>query len=277
MEMPETPAVSKGWGEEELEEPLAGGVANMGAVVRAGDTVRRPVGPHSPAVQALLRHFEAVGFVGAPRFLGLDGRGREVLAFIPGAVAVPPFPAWAADEALLESVARLQRAAHAAARWFSAPPGTAFDRLDPPPGASGDLVCHLDVCLENVVVRDGLAVAFLDWDFAAPADPLFDVAIAGRHWVPMRDPADVDLARAGLDQAARFRRYLDAYGVAVADRARVLDILVGFLEQGLERMRRRAESGHPGFKAIWDDGYPEANVRARAWLAADRARLLARR
>lgn len=36
------------------ETPLAGGDVNVGAkvVVRVGDTVRRPVGPHTPVVHA---------------------------------------------------------------------------------------------------------------------------------------------------------------------------------------------------------------------------------
>jgi len=49
------------------ETALVGGDVNVGVqvVVRVGDTVRRPVGPHTEAVDALLRHFEAVGFDGA--------------------------------------------------------------------------------------------------------------------------------------------------------------------------------------------------------------------
>ena len=42
------------------ETVLHGGDINL--VVRIGDTVRRPLGPWSPAVHALLQHFEAVGF-----------------------------------------------------------------------------------------------------------------------------------------------------------------------------------------------------------------------
>jgi hypothetical protein len=40
-------------------------------------------------VQALLSHLHAVGFDGAPRPLGIDERGREVLSFIPGTVPWP--------------------------------------------------------------------------------------------------------------------------------------------------------------------------------------------
>jgi hypothetical protein len=49
-------------------------------VERVGDTIRRGTGPWTPAVHALLRHLEAVGFDAAPRVLGFDEQGREVLA-----------------------------------------------------------------------------------------------------------------------------------------------------------------------------------------------------
>ena len=55
--------------------------------VRVGETVRRTSYAWSPAVIDLLQHVEREGFDGAPRALGFDDRGREVLAFIPGEVA----------------------------------------------------------------------------------------------------------------------------------------------------------------------------------------------
>jgi hypothetical protein len=62
----------------QAEIPLSGGDVTEG-VVRVGDTVRRPVGPHSQLVHALLAYLESAGFEGAPRFLGIDGvnRGRR--------------------------------------------------------------------------------------------------------------------------------------------------------------------------------------------------------
>src|SRR6266436_863387 len=71
------------------EVPLAGGDLNV--VVRVGDTVRRPAGP--PGVRALLEWFEHVGFDGAPRFLGFDDRGREILSYVEGDPAFAPVPA----------------------------------------------------------------------------------------------------------------------------------------------------------------------------------------
>ena len=105
----------------QAEIPLAGGDVTEG-VVRVGDTVRRPVGPHSPLVHALLAHLESVGFEGAPRFLGIDGSGREVLSYIDGEVAGRPRPPWIADETRLASVGRLVRAYDDAAASFTPPP-----------------------------------------------------------------------------------------------------------------------------------------------------------
>ena len=65
-------------------------------VVRIGDTVRRPVGRWTPAVHSLLRHLEKVGFEGAPRVLGIDEKGREVLTYLPS----DPTPSWS-DQALV--------------------------------------------------------------------------------------------------------------------------------------------------------------------------------
>jgi hypothetical protein len=56
----------------------------FGRVERIGDTVRRPAMPWTPAVHGLLRYLEDVGYPHAPRVLGFDERGREVLTWIEG-------------------------------------------------------------------------------------------------------------------------------------------------------------------------------------------------
>ena len=55
-----------------------------------------------------------------------------------------------------------------------------------PAGIDGPIVCHNDLCVENVVVREGRATRVIDFDYARPVDPLFDIAVAVRHWAPVR-------------------------------------------------------------------------------------------
>jgi hypothetical protein len=251
------------------EIPLAGGMGSGGAVVRVGDTVRRPVRPHSSTVAAFLRHLEAVGFEGAPRHLGIDDRGREVLTWIHGDVGVPPYPGWVADEAILRGVAHLQRELHAAATSFVAPPDATWDRPNLPAPGPGAVVCHNDLCVENVVVRDGRVVAFIDFDFAAPNDPLLDIAIAARHWVPVRDPVDLDPELRGIDQVERFRAFCAEHGLDRRRRTTVVAHLGAFLDRALVSMRTRAESGLPAYVAAWEAGYPDQNRRSRAWVGAN--------
>jgi hypothetical protein len=251
------------------EVPLAGGMGSGGAVVRVGETVRRPVRPHSGAVAAFLRHLEAVAFDGAPRHLGLDDRGREILTWIEGDVGMPPFPRWVAGEGLLLDVARLQRALHAAAGNFTPPQDATWDRANLPSPAAGAIVCHNDLCVENVVVRSGRAVAFIDFDFAAPNDPLLDVAIAARHWVPLRDPVDLDPELRGIDQVARFRAFCGEHGLGRDGRGAVVAHVGAFLDRALVSMRTRAESGLPAYVAAWEAGYAHQNRRSRAWVAAN--------
>ena len=102
--------------ERHQEVELTGGTANQGLVVRVGDTVRRPWRPTTPSTHALLRHLEAVGFDGAPRLLGVDERGREVLTYVPGTAISPPYPPWSLTTPALESVARLLHRYHEAVR-----------------------------------------------------------------------------------------------------------------------------------------------------------------
>ena len=93
--------------------PLAGGTANRGRVIRVGDTVHRPVGPHTPAVHALLRHLTDTGFDATPRVIGLTERS-EIVGYIEGTAATDPIPDWALTDEALFSVGALLRGYHAA-------------------------------------------------------------------------------------------------------------------------------------------------------------------
>ena len=258
---------------DEVEIPLAGGMGSNGAVVRVGDTVRRPVRPHSDAVRSFLEHLGRVGFDGAPRWIGYDVQGREILSFLEGDVGIPPFPEWIADDELLVSVAELQRRLHDASASFVVPPGAVWDLANVPAAGPDAIVCHNDLCVENVVVRSGRAVGVIDFDFASPADRRFDIAVAARHWAPIKDPIDLDAARVSVDPIARFRRFADAHGLDGPDREIVVGMLGAFLDRAMISMRRRADDGNELYRQVWESGYPEQNRRSRAYLDAHAAAL----
>lgn len=96
------------------------------------------------------------------------------------------------------------------------------------------MLCHNDVCPENVVFRDGRATALIDFDLAAPGRPLWDVAMAARYWVPMLDPESAAaLHPAGLDVPKRLRLLADSYGLSRQQRAE----LPGVIEQATASCR----------------------------------------
>jgi hypothetical protein len=166
------------------EVVLRGGFTNDGLVSRAGATVRRPERPTSPATRALPERLERAGFDGSPRHLGRGEQGREVLSFVDGEAPIEPFPAWALTDEALVSVGELLRGYHDAVASFD-PAGHRWPRTVPA-AFGGDLLCHNDPNLDNVVFSGGRATALIDFDLAAPGSAVWDVACAVRFWAPLR-------------------------------------------------------------------------------------------
>ena len=242
---------------------LVGGTTNRGRVVRVGDTVRRPWRATSPATIALLDHLESVGFDGAPRFLDVDDQGREVLTYVPGSAITPPLPRAALTDAALSSVAVLLRDYHRAVASFDpAPHGWP---ASPPAPFGGGLVSHNDVNLDNVVFRDGRAVALIDFDLASPGSRVWDVANAVRLWAPLRPDADVPDARRGRSPE-RLRLFVDGYGLDAAERDDVVTAVAMNHEWSYDVVGAAVARGHEAFTEYWDGGGAARAARTRRWL-----------
>ena len=257
------------------EIPLVGGDVTEG-VVRVGDTVRRPVGANAPLVHALLGYLESVGFEGAPRLLGIDAAGREVLTYVHGEVAGRPRPAWIADERRLVSVARFLREYDDAAAGFVVPEGVrAFQGLTappqdpempPPPPYPVELVGHMDVTPDNVVFREGRAVALIDFDLAKPVSRVDEVQNAMHYWAPFEDPADRDPLLRDVDVPRRCRIFADAYGLSDLERSRVVEVAVLRARRAWFSMRYIAEAEGGGWARMWEAGVGDEIKRREAWL-----------
>ncbi|MGP3959773.1 phosphotransferase [Nonomuraea sp. 3N208] len=232
--------------------PLAGGWTS--SVVRAGDTVLRGARPSTPAVHALLRHLENAGFDGAPRVLGMDGEGREVLSFVEGetVAGAEPWPEWTRTDETLISAARLMRRYHDAVASFRPPPGAVW--MYGGELRDGEIICHNDASPQNFVHRDGEVRAFIDWDLAGPGDPRRDLALLAWQTVPLYHPESSERVgwSAPPDRERRLRLLADAYGLTrragfvAAIRDRIRDSRDGILAgaaEGDEVCARLAAAG----------------------------------
>jgi aminoglycoside phosphotransferase (APT) family kinase protein len=253
-----------------MEIELKGGVANAGAVVRSGDHVLRPSNSHTPTIHRFLRSLRADGFDGASVPIGVDPDGRERLQFIDGVVPLVPYPDWAQSDEALASIVRLMRRFHDAARTFV--PGDAdtwSDEMADHEG--GTIICHNDVCLENVVFRDGEAVGLLDFDFAAPGTPVYDIACFARMCVPIDDDSRVRFGWHAADLVARLRLVADVYGLDAEGRSGMVAALSDSMARGGRFLLRRVEAGDQNFIEMWNSMGGMARFdRRRAWWAEAR-------
>ncbi|MQA03128.1 MAG: phosphotransferase [Streptosporangiales bacterium] len=234
------------------ESSLRGGFVTE--VVRVGDTVRRSPGPNAAFVRELLTLFERCGWPGAPRFLGVDDRGRETMSFLDGHVAWAEDqpPAVYADGSLAE-LAELVREFHDL---------TAATEL----AANAEVVCHNDLSPKNTVYRDlddGLRpYAFIDWDIAAPGARVHDVAHICWQFVGL-GPGLSDVAA-----ASRVRLICDAYGLD--DRSHVVETILWWQDRCWRGIETEAAAGDEAKIALRDSGVCAAIRAAHEWLAAHR-------
>ena len=256
------------------EQELEGG--NTGGAVRIGDTVRRATGPWTPSVHSLLRHLDRVGFEQAPKPLGIDEHGREVLSFLPGNTVGShrPWPAWVHSDEALVQVAHWLKDYHAAVADF-VPAGDAVWRE----GGSwrpGLVIGQNDAAPYNAAWDgQGQLVGFFDWDFAAPVSREWDLAFTAFAWVPLhaRHVVEAEGFTDFGDRSRRLRLFLTEYGWA-GELEAFLEIVRARVLASADGIERTARRGDPGYQNMLEAGVAGSLRTAAAELAHDTAVLV---
>ncbi|MGC1208875.1 MAG: phosphotransferase [Ornithinimicrobium sp.] len=230
------------------EEVLSGG--NTGtAVLRIGNTVRRPSGPWSRSVHSLLRHLNEVGYPGAPRTLGFDELGRHVLKYVEGEVIMPFEPRDYLTAA--RRIGSLIRDFHDAFAEFTPAPDATWNVVIPPDAR--DLIIHHDLAPWNLVLGSQRWV-FIDWDNAGPGSRLWDLAYAAHGFTPLEP------ATAATTAAQRLAALAEGYRLEQNERTRLADLLVPRIMSMYDLLRDGHETGTQPWARLWDAGH------GRVWL-----------
>lgn len=206
------------------EQPLSawGSGGHPSDAARSGEMVLKSSGSWTPAVLAVLRHLERVGFPGSPRVVvdGYAADGRTTVSYVPGA---SPHPGpWADDQ--VGRVGELLRSLHDATASFVTPEGCAWKSTwlrQAPPG--GEVVIgHGDAAPCNIVGRDGRPEALVDWEYAGPVDRITELAYA--VWLNAQlhddDVAELQGLPGARARARQAHSILDGYGLPSGAAAR---------------------------------------------------------
>lgn len=216
------------------------GAGSVSTVTRLGDSIRRPSGPWTSGVHALLKHLASRGYGYAPQVLGADSH-FETLTYLEGEVGLRPWPACLLDDSGLQAIAIAMGEYHQAVSDFVPPPGSVW-RCPDTPWAPGMIMRHGDLGPWNMVWRDGRLAGIIDWDMAEPGFKMDDIAQIAWHCVPLARPQICHGCGIvpGASQKRRFSMLCEIFGVSSDD---VIHALRSLQRTEAERTLRLGQIG----------------------------------
>ncbi|GAA0603321.1 phosphotransferase [Virgibacillus siamensis] len=242
----------------EGEEMLTGG--NVSNVYRSGDTVRRELNPDSPKIHKLLKHLEDKGFSYAPRFLGIDEKGREILSFIEGEAGNDPLKEYMWSDDVLKDIAKILRLYHDAVSDF--PFSDDWKPIDNAPNTA-EVLCHNDFARYNIIFNHKKPIGIIDFDVAGPGPRLWDIAYTLYTCVPL---SRFYLSETGEEVYYKSQQHADCvkqrvalffefYGEEIKED--YLKMVLLRLEGLCKTITRKASEGDIAFQKMIDEGHLE--------------------
>lgn len=241
------------------EEKLSGG--NVSQVYRVEDTVRREIKPESERIHKLLKHLEEEGFSNAPRFMGIDEKGREVLSYLNGEAGNYPLKSYMWLDEVLIDIAKMLRGYHDAVSDF--PFEEEWAPLDDTPGPY-ELICHNDFAIYNIIFHNKQVAGIIDFDVAAPGPRVWDVAYALYTCVPLGvghldENGEAVYYEASRDAQIRKERidlFFKTYGMEHLKEG-ILDVVKRRVQALQSTMKRKAAEGDAAFQRMIEEGHYE--------------------
>ena len=202
---------------------------------------------------------------------GFDEQGRETVRYIEGEFSQPG--PWSLDGVF--AVGKMLRDLHDATSSYRPPP----DALSGPwfgrdIGGPNRVIGHCDFTPWNIVVRHGLPVGLIDWDFSGPVDPLVELAQAAWLNAKLHGDEVAEIERLGslAERTRQLRAILDAYGLSAKQRRGFVDRIVEFVVFDTAEQADDAGVTHETKDTVpvWGLAW---RARAGAWLLRNRGTL----
>jgi hypothetical protein len=245
------------------------GLGSANRVWRVGETIRRSRWPWSDTSASLLRHLERKGFAFSPRYLGIDGLGRDVLSVLPGA----PMATLRGDDQLGQ-LATLLRELHDATGDFVSPADAVWQVKPVPAALGGGRIVHRDVAAWNLLETGEVFTGLTDWDTAGPGRLIEDFAYAAWHFTPLHPElmGDGTTGPPVEDRPRRLRLLADIYGLSADERGGLLGEVAAIEIRHTARVADGALASDQVYVRLWGDGRFTENIgRSLNWLAEHRS------
>jgi hypothetical protein len=201
--------------------------------------VRRPPKDNAAFVHSLLFFLEGQGFRAAPRFLGIDEQGRDILSYLEGQTW-PGSGSGLSDDLLVQ-------AAQVIRHYHDLTAGSVL--------AQGhEIVAHHELGPHNTIFQEDQLIGFIDWDDAAPGTRLRDLANAVYNYVDVSHWA----CQTADEQARRIHLMCVAYGWD--DPIAIINDFEADLQQAL---RNHEQAGRTGAMKIFTEEVNWMRLRAQ--------------
>ncbi len=196
----------------------------------------------------LLSYLSEVGFEAAPRPLGRDSQGRQVLEYVPGKNALDELPRM--DVTALARVGALIRRLHDATADYQAPARAAWEVVLKPDHGD-EWVCHNDLAPWNLIVGDDERWVLIDWDSAGPSSRIWEIAYAAHGFVGLAEGNDP------VQDAERLSALVDGYQLGDEHREDLCRSLAAPTRAMYELLTSASETGDQPWARLHADGHAE--------------------
>jgi aminoglycoside phosphotransferase (APT) family kinase protein len=203
---------------------------NQTDIVIINNAVHRPTGNWTHQVHQLLCYIKKKGFSGAPKPLGFDEYGREILEFLGGTTSDYPWTLNAGSMQALVAAAKLLRAYHDVSKDFLKYYPSLYSNWMLPSRHPQEVVCHGDFAPYNIVFKDEKAVGVIDFDAAHPGPRVWDIAYALYRFAPFMNLPKENHCENLKEQILRAKEFCNAYGLDKISRKGMTELMIERLQ-----------------------------------------------